>query len=300
MKKLQNYLLKPEELRKKLENPRFRQDFIDWSKHNVSVSRDQSRQSRSRSPVEHIQHSLQLSKKGKENKDNRENRDNKDNKENSRQGSNLRQYTSVKPAERTVLGKVGNISRANRSVSSIKRNGSNAVLSRGISESKGQLGLNNKNRYSSCASIDNPRKEKAGEEKKIKQRYSYRTRQGQQISNPNKVNQDSLVIKTSLGTRKMSLYAVADGHGAFGHQVSQYLVKNVSKCLEGELKGSSLQESIPKVFHKLQKGLTESEINASCSGSTFVGVCIDHDEIVCSNVGDSRAILARQSTSSFT
>ena len=231
MKKLQNYLLKPEELRKKLENPRFRQDFIDWSKHNASVSRDYSRQSRSRSPVEHIQHSLQLSKKGKENKENRENRENK---ENCRQGSNLRQYASAKPAERTVLGKAGNISRANRSVnSSIKRNGSNAVLSRGTSETKGQLGLNNKSRYSSCASIDNPRKEKAGEEKKIKQRYSYRTRQGQQISNPNKVNQDSLVIKTSLGTRKMALYAVADGHGTFGHQVSQYLVKNVSRCLEG-------------------------------------------------------------------
>jgi serine/threonine protein phosphatase PrpC len=47
----------------------------------------------------------------------------------------------------------------------------------------------------------------------------------------------------------------------------------------------------------MQKGLTESEINATCSGSTFVSVFFDNDEIVCANVGDSRAILARQSTS---
>lgn len=45
----------------------------------------------------------------------------------------------------------------------------------------------------------------------------------------------------------------------------------------------------------MQKGLTESEINATCSGSTFVSVFFDNDEIVCANVGDSRAILARQS-----
>jgi hypothetical protein len=39
MKKLQSYLMKPEELRKKLENPRFRQDFIEWSKSNISLNK---------------------------------------------------------------------------------------------------------------------------------------------------------------------------------------------------------------------------------------------------------------------
>jgi serine/threonine protein phosphatase PrpC len=56
-----------------------------------------------------------------------------------------------------------------------------------------------------------------------------------------------------------------------------------------------LAESIPKVFEKIQKNLTESDINASCSGSTLVNVLIDGDEVICANVGDSRAILARQS-----
>lgn len=72
MKKLQNYLMKPEELRKKLDNPRFRQDFAQWSKSYTSINRDtQSRQSGSRSPAEKIQQSLQLQlKKTNANKEN--------------------------------------------------------------------------------------------------------------------------------------------------------------------------------------------------------------------------------------
>lgn len=61
-----------------------------------------------------------------------------------------------------------------------------------------------------------------------------------QISNPNKVNQDSLVIKTNLGEKSINLYAVADGHGSNGHLVSQYLVKNVSKCFENYLQNGNL------------------------------------------------------------
>ena len=96
--------------------------------------------------------------------------------------------------------------------------------------------LSHKSRYNSCSSIDNQKRQRVAshipaEETKriIKQRYSYRTKQGVQINNPNKVNQDSLVIKTNLAQKNINLYAVADGHGTFGHMVSQYLVKNISK-----------------------------------------------------------------------
>jgi hypothetical protein len=87
----------------------------------------------------------------------------------------------------------------------VKRNISNSALGRGTGEIKGSSEhLNNKSRYNSCTSIDYQRKERSSshlvtaEPRKIKQRYSYRTRQGVQINNPNKVNQDSLVIKTNL------------------------------------------------------------------------------------------------------
>lgn len=51
------------------------------------------------------------------------------------------------------------------------------------------------------------------------------------------------------------------------------------------------------MYEKLQKGLSATDFNASCSGSTLVGVAVDGDEVTCANVGDSRAILARQSNS---
>ena len=64
-------------------------------------------------------------------------------------------------------------------------------------------------------------------------KYAYRTRQGVQATNPNKTNQDSLLIKTNLTSYEgSSIFAVADGHGMHGHLVSQYLVKNLSKHLE--------------------------------------------------------------------
>jgi hypothetical protein len=97
-----------------------------------------------------------------------------------------------------------NNEKMNRSEIAVKRNISNASLSKaGIENKSSSEYLNNKNRYNSCASIDYQRKERTSQmginvQKKLKQRYSYRTRQGVQISNPNKVNQDSLVIKSNL------------------------------------------------------------------------------------------------------
>ncbi len=50
MKKVQNYLTKPEELRKKLECPSFRHDFVQWSKSQLCAQ--PNRHSRSKSPNE--------------------------------------------------------------------------------------------------------------------------------------------------------------------------------------------------------------------------------------------------------
>jgi serine/threonine protein phosphatase PrpC len=119
-------------------------------------------------------------------------------------------------------------------------------------------------------------------------KYSYRTRQGVQINNPNKTNQDSLLIKTQLNHQaNTSMFAVADGHGLFGHCVSQYLVKNLSKMIEAETsqrgenpseerRQPSFTETLPSAYSKLQRGLTgpNCEVNASCSGSTLINVII--------------------------
>jgi hypothetical protein len=50
MKKVQNYLTKPEELKKKLECPSFRHDFVQWSKSQLCGP--QTRHTQSKSPNE--------------------------------------------------------------------------------------------------------------------------------------------------------------------------------------------------------------------------------------------------------
>lgn len=114
--------------------------------------------------------------------------------------------------------------------------------------------LSSKHRYNSCSSImaenvgkksktntslghnDSMNEMKKRSPKdgtpKFELKYAYRTKQGVQVTNPNKTNQDSLLIKTNLLSHEgSSIFAVADGHGMFGHLVSQYLVKNLSKHL---------------------------------------------------------------------
>ena len=67
----------------------------------------------------------------------------------------------------------------------------------------------------------------------VELKYSYRTLKGVQLSNPDKTNQDSLLIKTQLNNKpNSSMFAVADGHGLNGHHVSQYIVKNLTKLIE--------------------------------------------------------------------
>ena len=48
-------------------------------------------------------------------------------------------------------------------------------------------------------------------------------------TNPNKTNQDSLLIKTKLLNKNSHIFAVADGHGTYGHHVSQAIAKNMSR-----------------------------------------------------------------------
>ena len=81
-------------------------------------------------------------------------------------------------------------------------------------------------------------------------------------TNPSKPNQDSLLIKSRLGGESNHLFAVADGHGLYGHHVSQFAAKNLSKLLETSMKSLNPTESFKMSYSKLQQSLKESEVNA--------------------------------------
>jgi len=129
----------------------------------------------------------------------------------------------------------------------------------------------------------------------LKISWSYRTKQGVLVTNPKKVNQDSLLIKTKMLNSNVHLFAVADGHGLFGHQVSQLVAKNLSKYMENYMKSLTVEEAFQLSYLKLQQLINESQINATCSGTTLVSVLIKSNELICANAGDSRAIMVRRS-----
>ena len=135
--------MKPEELRKKLENPRFRQDFVDWTKNNISIHKETgSKQGRSKSPVERIQHSLQLNPK----------KHPSNNKENPKAQTNLKHPASAKSIQRIPLGSKTSQEQLNK-YSNIKRNTSNSFSKLGEGKNSHYHSLTSKQRYNSCASI---------------------------------------------------------------------------------------------------------------------------------------------------
>ena len=55
-------------------------------------------------------------------------------------------------------------------------------------------------------------------------KFAFATKQGQSPSNPHKVNQDAWITVPHFCDLKYShFFAVADGHGQFGHNVSSFV-----------------------------------------------------------------------------
>jgi serine/threonine protein phosphatase PrpC len=58
------------------------------------------------------------------------------------------------------------------------------------------------------------------------------------------------------------------------------------------MKNFGVEEAFQLSYLKLQQLINDSQINASCSGTTLVSVLVKFNELICANIGDSRAILA--------
>jgi serine/threonine protein phosphatase PrpC len=122
---------------------------------------------------------------------------------------------------------------------------------------------------------------------------------GYMPGNPAKVNQDSFITIQTL-TEESSLFAVADGHGINGREVSSYikerfplLLKKDHNFLPNPRKALMLTAS--RVNSELQK----QDFDVNFSGSTFVSVLIKGKKLWCANIGDSRAFIARQLPDNF-
>lgn len=110
-------------------------------------------------------------------------------------------------------------------------------------------------------------------------------------------NQDAYISHISEHESGRSIFAVFDGHGTSGHLVSQFCRSRLLSVLETE------GFDVIKTFQKLQHDLewdnntnyiepNSPPIDAECSGTTCTLVQIQNGILYCSNVGDSKALLA--------
>ena len=125
-----------------------------------------------------------------------------------------------------------------------------------------------------------------------------------------KVNQDSfLVLETEYNLKDFNIFCVMDGHGVNGHLVSRYVMKYIYLFFKNNKKMNSSNNNEDAVYYRLKKGDChilkrlfrhaerdldkKSAIDANFSGTTCVMVLQIGERILCSNIGDSRAIMVK-------
>ena len=118
-----------------------------------------------------------------------------------------------------------------------------------------------------------------------------------------KVNQDSYFIFKNFAGHKDYLYmSVCDGHGAEGHFVSRFIKEVLPKEMSENLKHRDIindtentHQIISRTFLNANDKLVYTEeINSLFSGSTCVSVIYTPEKLIVPNIGDSRAVLARE------
>lgn len=120
--------------------------------------------------------------------------------------------------------------------------------------------------------------------------YSYESHKGFNPSNPTKDNQDSVFLNPYF-SKDCKIFAVCDGHGLFGKQISSFIANNLPSVIQNKsLSVNNLEESV-KALNEL---VSNCGVDTSFSGSTICCCLIQKKQLFVLNVGDSRAVLGRK------
>ena len=115
-------------------------------------------------------------------------------------------------------------------------------------------------------------------------------------------NQDNYFIQKNFAGHKDYIYmSVCDGHGTNGHHVSNFIKTILPIDMSENLKHRNIltdteeiHEIIKETFIIANDKLVENpDIDSIFSGSTCVSVIYTPERLICPNIGDSRAVLAR-------
>ena len=115
-------------------------------------------------------------------------------------------------------------------------------------------------------------------------------------------NQDNYFIQKNFAGHKDYIYmSVCDGHGVNGHHVSSFIKTILPVDMSENLKHRNIltetektHEIIKETFIIANDKLVENQnIDSIFSGTTCVSVIYTPEKLICPNIGDSRAVLAR-------
>lgn len=115
---------------------------------------------------------------------------------------------------------------------------------------------------------------------------------------PESPNQDDFCI---FVTDSFSMFGVFDGHGPYGHDISNYahemlpetLVKDPRFSDEPEQLQQALKEAFPSTHHKCTDEAEKGHFDCALSGTTATLVLLKQGSLYAAHVGDSRAVLAK-------
>ena len=123
-----------------------------------------------------------------------------------------------------------------------------------------------------------------------------------------KENQDRYFIHYNLNNETSSIFmGVCDGHGLYGHEVSEYLSSILPKELDSLLKVQSIPSIsdlpieeintiITNTFIKVNSNIILCDtLDTTFSGSTCSSLIITPSKFICANAGDSRCVIGKQS-----
>ncbi len=103
-----------------------------------------------------------------------------------------------------------------------------------------------------------------------------------------KTNQDAFFIKENfLKNSEYFFIGVCDGHGEFGHIVSNFVINKLPSYIK-DLSNESITSAFKKTNNEIYGN---SKLDSSMSGTTVVSIILTPNNIECINLGDSRAAL---------
>ena len=113
---------------------------------------------------------------------------------------------------------------------------------------------------------------------------------GYTLTSVKQKNQDSFFLKKNFLSKDEHFFiGICDGHGLYGDLVSQY----ISETLPQYVKNTTKEELVNAFIDTNNSLINKTKIDCSLSGATCTSLIITLDKIICANIGDTRAILAK-------